>query len=368
MGIAVDSDHRIYVTDGSIAYDPQRVHQHIQVFDSAGNFLAGFGETGVGAGQFQESRYTAVDDNGVVYTTDSSLNRVVVHAPGVLAQNTRAIIVAGGGPYPGNVLWSATQANANFSFRALAAQGLGKGAIQYLSADLDLDLDQNGLADEVDANASNANLQLSILGPSMDGSDGFAGDASIDHLVLYLIDHGGLNAFRMSGAELLNDTELAGWIDTWKLAHPSARLTLIYDACQSGSFAPKLTGPLRTVITSAQSNQSAYFVSQGTLSFSNFFWTQIFNGDSVKSAFDTAAAATSTTFPMQTPLMDTDLIDDGSSNSTADLAAADLLLIGAGTDQFGQGPELAAFTVTPVGRQGGCPQWQQRHPERNWRG
>lgn len=72
--------------------------------------------------------------------------------------DTRAIAVAAGGPYPGNNLWEATQANATFAYRTLQFQGFDSETIQYLSSDLNLDLNTDGLPD-VDADATNEQLR-----------------------------------------------------------------------------------------------------------------------------------------------------------------------------------------------------------------
>jgi len=158
----------------------------------------------------------------------------------------------------------------------------------------------------MDVDATNANLMEAILGPGGLGLDGFAGDPSVDELILYLVDHGGQDRFRMSGTETLEASALGGWLDTWQAAHPGSKVRLIYDACQSGSFMSTLAGPNRTIITSASGDENAYFVSQGTLSFSNFFWTHIFNGLDLKNSFELAAQSTTDAFGEQHPLIDAD--------------------------------------------------------------
>ena len=45
-----------------------------------------------------------------------------------------------------------------------------------------------------------------------------------------------------------------------------------------------------------QGNENAYMVSQGTLSFSNFFWTHVFNGLPLSLAFDLARTSTTGSF------------------------------------------------------------------------
>jgi tripartite motif-containing protein 71 len=61
--IAVDKDDYVYVTDH---------HNRVQKFDSNGNFLMKFGETGYGDGEFAILYGVAVDDEGNIYTTDWS--------------------------------------------------------------------------------------------------------------------------------------------------------------------------------------------------------------------------------------------------------------------------------------------------------
>ena len=57
------------------------------------------------------------------------------------------------------------------------------------------DLDQNGLADDIDADATSANFENAILGP-------FASQAT--DLLVYMADHGGEETFRLSEKEVLS--------------------------------------------------------------------------------------------------------------------------------------------------------------------
>ena len=82
------------------------------------------------------------------------------------------------------------------------------------------------------------------------------------------------------------------------------QVTVIYDACESGSFLSALTPPSgkeRILVSSTSTGQSSYFVNQGSVSFSNFFWTNVFNGSNVKEAFDNATSALTTAITNQTP-------------------------------------------------------------------
>jgi DNA-binding beta-propeller fold protein YncE len=59
--IAVDKDSYIYVTDA---------HNRVQKFDSNGNFLMKFGDTGYADGKFYTLYGVAVDNQGNIYTVD----------------------------------------------------------------------------------------------------------------------------------------------------------------------------------------------------------------------------------------------------------------------------------------------------------
>jgi len=81
---------------------------------------------------------------------------------------------------------------------------------------------------------------------------------------------------------------------------------VIYDACKSGTFhAPfaSISSP-RILMTSTAGTEDAYFISQGMISFSGFFWTNIFSGYPVKAAFDAAQTAVRNSIKVQLPKID----------------------------------------------------------------
>ena len=216
-------------------------------------------------GNYTFHRRWRVKGNDIVYVADTDNHRIQVFKKVDIAFNSKAIIVAGGGPFPGNNLWDTTRQCANFAYRALTFKGFDKNTIQYLSADIGLDLDGDGIPD-VDNDAANANLESAI------SSCSGAGD-----VVLYLVDHGGSGQFRMSGSETLSVTELAGWLNALQ-GSITGRIIVVYDACESGSFLSTLANDSRIIITSTDIGENAYFLTQGSLSFSNLFWTQVLNG------------------------------------------------------------------------------------------
>jgi len=329
-GIEVDNNGFVYVVDFR--------NFRIQKFDSAGNYITSWGSEGSAPGMF--SLHTGglmgidIDSTGRVFVSDIGNNRVQVFKKVTVDEKSKSIIVAGGGAFEGNNLWDATQLNANFAYRTLTYQGFTKETIYYLTSDTDLDLDSNGELDDVDADTTNANLQNAITA--------WAADA--DNLVLYLVDHGGNGTFRMSGTETLSVSDLDSWLDQLQ-NNTSCKVTVIYDACESGSFMSHLTPPAdkeRIILGSTSPGQSAYFVSQGSISFSNYFWTHIFNGLNIKEAFDLAAASISFTTDYQTPLIDDN--GNGIGNEVGDGLLAQNTFIGNGTIIYGDAPVIGSVS------------------------
>ena len=232
----------------------------------------------------------------------------------------KAIIVAGGGPYQGNTLWNTTRALANSVYITLVYQGFGKESIQYLSPDMNVDLDGNGLYDEVDDLATGESLQNAITEWALDA----------DELVLFITDHGGSGTFQINETELLQATDLDQWLDELQQTLPG-KVTVVYDACHSGSFLSALTPPQdkeRIVLSSTDVGQEAYFTSFGDLSFTSFFWQHVINGMSVYDAFFTAKNAIEYTYGRQTPQMDDN--GNGIGNEDAEGETAKETYIGKG--------------------------------------
>ena len=217
--------------DGNV-YVADPYNERIQVFNANGKFITVIGEKGTNPGQFRFPTDIAGGINNKVHVSDYFNNRMQVFKKISLVDKSKAIIVAGGSPYPGNHLWNATQMCANFAYRSLTYQGFTKESIYYLTSNTDLDLNNNGVPDDVDDDATNSNLQKAITE--------WAKDA--DSVLLYLTDHGGTGTFRMSGTETLAATDLDAWLDTLQATMPG-KVIVVYDACESGSFLPILTPP-----------------------------------------------------------------------------------------------------------------------------
>jgi DNA-binding beta-propeller fold protein YncE len=318
--IAVAPDDTVYVTDS--------YNHRIQRFDKSGRYLSTWGIYGSEEGQFFSPKGITAGESGTLHVIDSGNNRVQTFHLVEKLPNAKAIVVAGGGPYPGNYLWNGTQLNANFAIRTLKGQGYRKETLRYLSHDTELDLDNNGVADDVFGLPTAENLRQSIVE--------WAADA--ENLVLYLVDHGGDQSFLLAQDEVLELTQLKTWLDELNLA---GRVTVVIDACLSGSAIPVLAAPNRIILTSAEADKNAKFLSNGSQSFSSRFWLEVFNGQDLETAFSTANTAMEL---YQLAQVDSD--GDGIPNEEGvDLDGLQGVYIGAGTDYFQQAPAIGSIEL-----------------------
>jgi sugar lactone lactonase YvrE len=324
-GITIDGEGYVFVAD--------RLNFRIQKFTPDGQFVTKWGSAGSSPGQMNWVDALAASPNGKIYVADSKNHRVQVFKQMTLSSNHKAIVVAGGGAYPGNDLWDATQMSANFAYRTLTYQGFTKENIHYLSS-ANIDLDDNGALDDVAGNATNENLENAVLSWA----------SGADDVILYLVDHGGEGSFRMSGTETLSATDLSSWLDALQNSI-TGKVVVIYDACESGSFVSPLKAPpgkQRIVISSTSPDEKAYFLTQGSVSFSNYFWTHIFNGVNIKDAFNLAQEAITYTVPYQHPLLDAN--GNGIANEEEDDALVQNAYIGNGTMIYGSAPVIAEIS------------------------
>lgn len=272
-GIVADEYDNVYIADKGNA--------RIQKFDMNGQYITEFGKAGFDQGRFSGPSYVCVSREDNVYVSDPHQNRIQVfngngNGNGCPPPCNKAVIVAGGGPHPGNNIWNATQMCVNYAYHALTYQGYTKETIFYMSHITDVNSGENNYY-EIDSSVTNDNLQFAITE--------WAKDA--EKLVIFMVDHGGDKKFRMSATEVLDAEELNKWLD--KIQETvTGEVILVYDACHSGSFIKQLDPPVqkqRILMTSTSPDEEALFAGRGTLSFNYLFWSHIFNGDSFYDSF-----------------------------------------------------------------------------------
>lgn len=270
--IAIDSNGLIYtVNNGKL----------ISVFNSAGDLVNEFSQRGGAPGSINAAKGLSIHQ-GKLYVSDSFNHRIQKFDLGIEGDNPKgetvdhkAIILAGGGPYPGNLIWDDTQILANRAYSSLRFQGFAKEQVKFLTAgDTLVDLDFNGnYTDDVE-NATKASFQKAITEWAADSRN----------VVIYMIDHGGLGKFQVNDVEILNTTDLQNWIDQLS-AKISGKITIIIEACKSGSFIPPLSKIDRYIISSSNAIQPAVISNRGLNAFSYFFWNEISNGANLQQAF-----------------------------------------------------------------------------------
>ncbi|HEW97809.1 MAG TPA: hypothetical protein ENF37_04075 [Beggiatoa sp.] len=331
--VATDEDGNVYVSD--------LTNRRIQKFRPNGQFMTQWGAFGTNPGQFNRADSLTVSPDGDrVYVVEQTNNRIQVFNR-TLYDVGKAIIVAGGkDKNKGNNLWDATQMVSHFAYRTLVYQGFTKDSIYYLNANDKIDLDNNEVADDVDEKPTKEQLKYAITQWAK----------GTDNLTIYLTDHGGYETFQLNNTEVLTAAELDKWLNT-RQSDMTGNIKIIYDACHSGSFLPQLSGPDRMLITSAKAEESAYFLSQGSLSFSSYFWTHIFNGLKIGEAFNQAKTAIGYYLPQyegeqtttQTLLLEAN--GDRSANQPADFEIAQGKAIGNGTPIEGNAPVIVSVSV-----------------------
>ena len=211
---------------------------------------------GIGNNADADDDGDGVDDLLDFYPLDASLSEYCCQ---------KALIVAGGGPYFGNALWPATKNMANFAYETLRFQGLDDDDIIYLSEE------ESDIVDGVPTNESVRQAVISLADST---------DAKVGDVLIYMVDHGGDGVFKLDKQTLLYAEDLKVWLDELHQSY-DVKSTVIYDACESGSFVPLLAandGSQRMVITSSAPKQPAVFALNGYTSFSYFFWSSFYVG------------------------------------------------------------------------------------------
>ncbi len=144
--------------------------------------------------------------------------------------------------------------------------------INYLATDLSIE--------GVDSLATKDNLQTAITSWAAERVDQ-------DHpLTLYMMDHGSkTDGFYLDEprGERVSPDELALWLNTLP---DEVQVNVIIEACYSGVFVEALAKPGRVVITSTSANNIAHASAAGA-TFSDHFLTQLRQGSSLYTAFQT---------------------------------------------------------------------------------
>jgi Leucine-rich repeat (LRR) protein len=195
---------------------------------------------------------------------------------------------------------------ANRAYRIFRSAGFSPDNIQFLApvgqdADGDGTIDTDGLSTPAEIEAALTDWATPLLGPDKP-------------FYLYLIDHGFEEKFCAAGcnaAGAVTPADLDGWLRTLEAATGVDEVTIVIEACQSGSFIDRFNGDVanslskvgRVVITSTDRENNAYASAQGAY-FSDAFFSCLADSNTLKVCFDQAVEAVEATGVNQVPWLD----------------------------------------------------------------
>ena len=190
----------------------------------------------------------------------------------------RVILVAGGPTKSAN--WAQIESLAQYAYHAFQARWLGHESICYLSATTNQDVNGDG-SDDVDALVSLANLAHAITNWAVPA----------DALTVYLIGEGTNRTLRLNETQYLSAESLNGWLNTLLVSNEAAKINVIMDFSGSGQFLPGLAATNRICIASCRADQPAIWAGEGLVSFSRYFLSGLFEGDTLYRVYSCAERA-----------------------------------------------------------------------------
>ncbi|MFZ1756184.1 MAG: fibronectin type III domain-containing protein [Caldilineaceae bacterium] len=262
---------------------------------------------------------------------DNTVHVKIIDAAGNSSQQT--VTVRRLGSSPGAVLIVAGQNetlalqtniyfSANRAYRIALSAGYDADSIYYI-APVGQDANGDGTNDVDSSPASPAALENAIVTWAKAGGKVGPGKP----LFVYMIDHGLEEKFCLGGCNsgYVSPKDMDGWLTTLENETGLDQVTIVIEACRSGSFidrVPDVLGSLskagRVVITSTSKEKNAYASAQGAY-FSDTFFSCVADSNNLKACFDQASQAVKTMDVGQLPMLDDN--GDGVFNSDDGLQA-----------------------------------------------
>ncbi|GEM_PF-918216 len=217
----------------------------------------------------------------------TSSNQIVITVTGGLnpPQERIAIIIAGGGSDSSNLLWKATESNANFIYKTLYDRGFRHEDIFYLSPKTLTDFDGNDQEDDIIDTPAPRGRSLTdkdlIAAFEWAKTRGKLGQP----LYLFFLDHGDREKIALAKGTFLGAGQLKDMLDDYQKVTGNDVIVVI-DACYSGSFIRPLAAPNRAIVTSASEAEEAFFPQD--MGFSRFLTYYLATGANFNEAFGLA--------------------------------------------------------------------------------
>ena len=230
---------------------------------------------------------------------------------------SQAVVVAGGGDYPGNAISEQTKQLSEYAYRIFLERGYEKENIRWLSAF------RNEKGEVLQQNTSNGTNDVSgyVTKEKLKSTIFGWGDGNIDvnnrNFFLYMIGHSYLmeeevgeieSYFRINPEETISSKELDSWLDDLQMNNPNVEVILVVDSAYSGHFIKNNsppTGSERIVISSTDASTEAVIMPPPDLSsFSYQFFTHLYFDATMEEAFLGAQSFTELLFLNQNPEFD----------------------------------------------------------------
>ncbi|MCO6450766.1 MAG: DNRLRE domain-containing protein, partial [Caldilineales bacterium] len=255
-------------------------------------------------------------ENVLVNVGDNTVQVTAFDSAGNLAQKTinihrlsaspGSVIILSGRNNSGSLQTNIDGA-ANRAYRVFRGAGFGDDDIYYL-ATTSQDPDGDGVFDEVDAISNPNNLRTAIETWAANGRVGPG-----KPLFLYLMDHGEIEYFCADGCGTtgrITPRNLDQWLSGLESSSGVEQVTVVIEACHSGSFidrsgdpAESVSRPGRVVITSTNRENNAYASVQGAY-FSDAFFSCVAGSNNLRKCFEQAKSAVLSTGNLQAPWID----------------------------------------------------------------
>jgi parallel beta-helix repeat protein len=194
--------------------------------------------------------------------------------PGVASPH--ALIIAGGG-YQDNPLMETTQYLADRFYKLLIKRRLHEESIMYMSSVVQ---EKDGRVDKISF------TQQTII----DHINGLNTDGEVNEkrpLLIYMVDHGGINKFKLNAENILTAESLNECLNNLQ-EETECKVQIVIDACYAGSFNTTLSKSYtqnRMIITSTGGNGPSYYDQDGRESFSTYLFNWLSQGFSLGESF-----------------------------------------------------------------------------------
>jgi hypothetical protein len=192
-------------------------------------------------------------------------------------------------------------------------------------------------------------------------------------LIIYMMDHGNTDQFFIDevNQQRINPQDLSGWLDQLEAAVPNVNITVIIEACYSGSFIEGLQSTSksgRSIIASTTADSVAYATANGAR-FSDIFLTSLSQSLGICLSFKNAHDAVQALSAIQEPWVDADGNKVPNEAADCEMANDQLTLPGILPEDSWPPYIVNAEVLTPITNQKGTIQAQVRdniHVARVW--